>query len=241
MSKQRSPNYPGIGLPDAVTALQAIWGKEKRTAVVPDTVAVALGYKALCGPARVKLSALKKYGLLQERAGKLCVSELGMRVLHGQAGDRLVALREAAQQVELFRLLAETHADASRDALKSYLLLEEDFSPDGAEKFIEAFLATKELAKLGGTPIMPEAQVNTEAQNINGESPVTSLNTPVPSAPLAGAGTGPFISFPLPGENSIEIRLRSKVSRGDFERIKKLIDLSEASLVHDEDDSGAQG
>lgn len=46
---------------------------------------------------------------------------------------------------------------------------------------------------------------------------------------------GPYISFPLPGGNLIEIRLRSKVSKKDFDRIKALLDLSEGSLV-DEDE-----
>lgn len=42
---------------------------------------------------------------------------------------------------------------------------------------------------------------------------------------------GPSISFPLPNENTIEIRLAKPVSKKDFEKIKKLLDLSEDSLV----------
>jgi hypothetical protein len=35
----------------------------------------------------------------------------------------------------------------------------------------------------------------------------------------------------LPNDNAIEIRLKKPVSKDDFERIKKLVELSEASLV----------
>lgn len=47
---------------------------------------------------------------------------------------------------------------------------------------------------------------------------------------------GPFISFPLTNDNNVELRLTSRVSKKDFERLKKLIDLSEDSLVESGDD-----
>lgn len=53
--------------------------------------------------------------------------------------------------------------------------------------------------------------------------------TTIPRAP-----DEPFISFPLSDDNSIEIRLKRRVSRKDFDRLKKLIELSEDSLVQAE-------
>ena len=70
---------------------------------------------------------------------------------------------------------------------------------------------------------------------------VDPLVAPTPSKTLAApplnpnykppAPTGPRIEFPLPDDNSIEIRLRKPVSKKDFDRIKKLVELSEESLV----------
>ncbi|MCL4193765.1 MAG: hypothetical protein KJZ87_18650 [Thermoguttaceae bacterium] len=97
----------------------------------------------------MKLSALKKYGLLEPEGDNYRVSDRAVRIIHGQEKDRVSALREAAESVDLFKELAATHANASRDALKSRLIVDEGFSEDGAEKFIEAFTATLELAKLG--------------------------------------------------------------------------------------------
>lgn len=49
---------------------------------------------------------------------------------------------------------------------------------------------------------------------------------------------GPRIEFPLPDDNSIEIQLKKPVSKKTFERILKLVELSEDSLVADGDDDG---
>jgi hypothetical protein len=48
---------------------------------------------------------------------------------------------------------------------------------------------------------------------------------------------GPSIRFLLPNDNAIEIRLKKPVSKKDFDRIIKLVQLSEDSLV--EQASGA--
>ena len=54
MSKHRSPNYPAIGLRDAVEAVRAIYDKEKKTSVSGDVIAGNLGYSSLSGNARTR-------------------------------------------------------------------------------------------------------------------------------------------------------------------------------------------
>jgi hypothetical protein len=54
--------------------------------------------------------------------------------------------------------------------------------------------------------------------------------------PAPPAHDGPRIEFPLPYENSIEIRLKKPVSKKDFARIMKLVELSEESLVEPGDE-----
>ena len=44
---------------------------------------------------------------------------------------------------------------------------------------------------------------------------------------------GPEISFPLTGDNRVEIRLEKRISAKDFARLKQLLELSEESLVDD--------
>jgi hypothetical protein len=61
---------------------------------------------------------------------------------------------------------------------------------------------------------------------------------PNPHLDRVGASQGPRIEFPLPDDNSIEIRLRKPVSKKTFERIKQLVNLSEESLVAQSGDKG---
>ena len=61
-----------------------------------------------------------------------------------------------------------------------------------------------------------------------GETPVKPLANP-PLPPLKDGS--PFISFPLPGGNVLEVRLRSKLSSKEFDTVKKMLDLMEDSLV----------
>lgn len=79
-----------------------------------------------------------------------------------------------------------------------------------------------------------------------GESlPVKSGQMPPPN-PFAGRSKDqtdcsvPPLTFPLPRGNVIEIRLKSKVTAKEFQKIKALIDLSESSFVEDEKAGGGQ-
>jgi hypothetical protein len=68
------------------------------------------------------------------------------------------------------------------------------------------------------------------------EAPIPpAVKSPPPSnphyKPFAPALKGPSISFPLPNDNTIEIRLAKAISKKDFQKIIKLIELSEDSLV----------
>jgi hypothetical protein len=149
MAKMRSPNYPAIGLGNAIEMAGRLWEKEKKTAVNAATAAIAIGYKGLSGPSRTALAAMKKFGLLEEDKSGYRVSPLALRIIHPASDDeRLRAMREAGSKPELFRQLLKTHAQASTDALRSYLITRLDFSETGAKALIDAFKDTISIAKL---------------------------------------------------------------------------------------------
>jgi hypothetical protein len=149
-AKTRSPNYPAIGLGPAIDAVRAVWTKEQRTPVQAVVAAKHLGYGGLNGVARMKLSALKKYGLMEETPVGWRISEHGLRLIHHAEGSEefINAARGSAMRIELFRKLMPTHANASDDALRTYLLIREKFGEAGAKQFIEAFRNTLAVAKL---------------------------------------------------------------------------------------------
>lgn len=61
-----------------------------------------------------------------------------------------------------------------------------------------------------------------------------SVPNPFQPIPPKPQNSGPFISFPLTADNVVELRLSSRISKKDFDRFKKLIDLFEESLVEPE-------
>ena len=83
MAKQRSPNYPGVSLDDAVQYIRQLYAKERKGAVPVAIVAKALGYEMpsgkLSGNALTKIAALRQYGLVEKTGvGKLRISDLGL-------------------------------------------------------------------------------------------------------------------------------------------------------------------
>lgn len=146
MAKMRSPNYPAIGLPDALAEAQKIWDKEKKTPVGIEVLGHAMGYKSLSGPVRTKVAALRKYGLLDQNGGVYSLSDLARTALLGQPEEQAQARAIAAKKPELFKELIETHPDASDAALKSELMLRRSFGESGAKQFIKAFRETLSIA-----------------------------------------------------------------------------------------------
>lgn len=146
--KMRSPNYPALSLPTALEAAERLWKAEKRTPVSHETAATSMGFKSLSGPARVAIGALRQYGLIDKaEKGHLRLSDLAVRLLHGNPDERLKAQTEAAANPPLFRALGEAHLDASESAIRSYLMMKKGFAEDGARKAAKAFRETWALAK----------------------------------------------------------------------------------------------
>jgi hypothetical protein len=132
-TKQRSPNYPSVDLASAITDIKTLHQKNGMTWVGLTPAAIALGYKSVSGPARSRIAAMRHYGLLELRVGNVRPSDLGLilAIRNPDSPEYRDALREAALTPEIFRELAQTHMDASEDALRYYLVATKKFSSDG--------------------------------------------------------------------------------------------------------------
>lgn len=156
MAKMRSPNYPAMGLSDALQRVRALWAKEKRTPVSPAVAAEAIGYRGLSGPSRTALASMKKYGLVDNDDRSIRVSDLALSIMHpSDAETGLAAVQQAALNPELFRQMFEKLRDASDGALKSYLITKLEFSEVGARQLIRAYRDTLAVAKLDGPASYP--------------------------------------------------------------------------------------
>lgn len=196
MANERSPNYPALSLPQAVALARKLWNSEKRTPVSNEAAATAMGFKSLSGPARVAIGSLRQYGLIDKAdRGHVRMSERAVHILIGEGDERAKALKAAETAPDLFQELAKSHADASENAIRSFLVTKKNFVDDGARKAAKAFRETLNLAKSGASGYTadegdkePEAMREQEsnfsfkAQESDGQAKTDLLSFAVPYA-----------------------------------------------------------
>ncbi len=234
MTKDRSPNYPALGLSETIELARTLWTKEKRTAVPAEVAAKAIGYKGLSGPARTKLSALKKYGLVEEDRQGVHISDLAMRIIHPEHPQEAEsALKEAALKPDLFRELFESHIEASDDALRAHLL-RRDFSEAGARHLIAAFRDTLTIAKLSGSGY-DSAKSPKEAEAMAGTTHEVRLGESLTATDQARGGKPRSYSWALSTDSSAELRIvGDSLTKAEAERLRQYVDLTLAALVTEE-------
>jgi len=163
-NKQRSPNYPGIDLIEAVESIKKLYPKVQRGEFTPSDAALPMGYNSVSGPVRRKIGALRQYGLIEQKRGdnaRLSNRALTLILRNPASNEYRTALREAALDPPLFRELYESGKHISADdALRQYLVVERAFTNEGATSFIEVLRATMVVANL------------TEFDNIAGQGEV---------------------------------------------------------------------
>lgn len=134
MSKPRSPNYPSIGLDEAVGGVQKIYKADYKNKVDKVVVAKHLGYSGINGKSLGVISALSKFGLLEGR-GDLKVTDDAVVILVDPKSSlaRQQAIRRAAARPALFAQL-QTHFGGvmpSAENLSAYLQ-KNGFNPQAA-------------------------------------------------------------------------------------------------------------
>jgi hypothetical protein len=242
MARTRSPNYPALPLKEAAELAQALWKQEKRTTVAVDVAARAWGYTSLSGPARVRLAALKRYGLLEEDRQGVRVSELGMRLALEPRGSEphARALREAAFRPELFRQLQETHRDASDEALRSHLIFDRQFSEAGARMAIRAFRETLAIAGVAGPARNGAGHAEREAHDLP-LAPVAPGEPREVGPSAAQRGRARLFVWPLSRGVVAELRLVGDDIRPvHFEELRRYLSLAMAIVAEDEASATAE-
>jgi hypothetical protein len=178
MSRSRSPNYPQIGLKEAVQRVSNVYKRDYQASLTRNLAADRLGYSGLNGKSLAVLAALGKFGLLEGRGEETRVTDLAVRILAFPAGspERRAALREAASRPELFVELDRRFAggEASDGAIRAWLITR-GFIPPAAEAAVRAYRETKQLLEAEGdaapvaTPLPP--QPAPEAPEVAAEPP----------------------------------------------------------------------
>jgi hypothetical protein len=184
VTRERSPNYPQIGLDVAVESVRALFKRESRSLVPLEVAVKAWGYSSLNGVSRVRIASLRQYGLLLLQDGKVRVSPRGVTIaMLGEASSEYQqAIKDAALTPPIFRDLYEAMGNASDENLTHFLVNERKFSPDGARRLVRAYRATVEFAKLTEPSYDDE-----ESDDFGQEQDVQgTINAPAPRAVHVG-------------------------------------------------------
>ncbi|WP_315805071.1 hypothetical protein [Bradyrhizobium sp. SZCCHNS3002] len=178
MAKARSPQYPAIGLKEAIEKATEVYNNDYQNPIPRAVAAAHMGYQSLNGKSLGVLSAVLKYGLLEGRGDQTRVSDLAVAIIAHPPGsnERVAALREAASSPELFAELDARFQSgkASDQALRSYLLTQK-FIPTAADAVIRSYRETKQLV-----------EAESSGYNIND---VFEMLAPAPSAEEAARNT----------------------------------------------------
>ena len=156
--RQRSPNYPAVGLREGVDRVKKLFATSGRAGAPPKLAAVHIGFRAAHSQAMSVLAALKRFGLVSEASGRVVPTHSAIEILHLSENDsrRQTALSEAALSPPLYRELVEQHRQTglpSRDVLEQELVIYKRFNPSAVSGLVTDFLDTLEYAgiSLGGT------------------------------------------------------------------------------------------
>jgi len=263
-SKPRSPNYPAVSLDEAERRVRMLYSANGRAGAEPAEVVKHIGFSGPHGTALVVLSALKKFGLVEDRKGRLVLTQTAIDILTFPAAHprRIQALQGAALKPAAYSMVVNQYREVgelpSDEELRPELVADRGFTEKSVDGFVADLKTSLVYAGLleGNSLKLPKSNgdegasgeeerergngdvdADTSKAEKNRSSGGSSRSDSAQKTPLADESwTGPSVRFDLPRGNAIEIRLRSKVTPQEFQKIKRIFDLSEVAFVEDEAD-----
>ena len=195
MSRVRSPNYPALSLPEAIKSVASIHAAEQHLAAPKEVVAKHLGYTSFHGLAGRVVSAIEKYGLLEEVNGdKVKVSSIAMSILFpATPEEKQKAINEAAFKPSLFAGIRDEWQGSrpSDENLRVYLV-RKNFVSDALDRVIELYKETMDLVtpeSPGVRPANNRLKVVKSRRNRLCRRQRTTVSPPIYPACTAPAGT----------------------------------------------------
>lgn len=152
--RDRSPNFPAIGLGKALERAQQLYTRARRYDARIADAATAWGLAAKSSSTLQTAAALLAFGLAEDsgsgEARKIKISDLGWRILEDQRpGVRGLGLAEAALKPKLIADYAESWKAGRPDDnfCVSELKIERGFTDEAAARFLKVFDETIQFAR----------------------------------------------------------------------------------------------
>jgi hypothetical protein len=222
--RQRSPSYPNISLPEAISLVRKIIDVAMSNPIPEDELAQRLGYEAGSSWLGLRLSALSKFGLLEiipasPTRGKMCeLTGLAERLMswNPSPDDHKAALRQAALRPPIYndlwtRFGPEFPADAE---MAAYLVGERKFNRNVVSSVLADFRATAECADLKS---MPKPKPRVDAATLDAYSRIrTQSRAMLQNTPTVGQ-THFLLGQPFMGGATVE-EMRQALQQNSNER-----------------------
>jgi hypothetical protein len=245
--RQRSPNYPNLSLPDAITRVRRVFDADRRNPIERAVAAKHMGYSGLSGAADKTIGSIMQYGLL-ERVGKgeLRVSQLAMDIFHpDKPDDRRRAIGAAGVAPPVFRALRERYPDTlapSPDSIRSYLV-RQNFLDHAIPQVISAFTETCQFLQLENAIESDGALSETAEESLakdDGNERDQSRTPPPPPPPAERKkmdGQRTLTSGILSTEANFEVLVTGPVGVKEIERLIRKLEIDKEILADKSDET----
>ena len=221
--------------------IKRVFDAEGNRRTSSEDVAKALGHQSLSGNARTKVSALRKYGLLEPQGDGLKVSNEALSIINLPREDpeHVEALRNAALRPTLFAELSETYGDTppSDGVLRNYLLKKE-FSPRAADEVIRLYRSTMDLVSLepedytAADELVDEQQEAQVQQTQRTAGAAAGPGVPGASAPVDQGSFKEFFTIPIKN-TKIRLMVDGEVTPGVLESFGQFLNFVRDNLPND--------
>ncbi len=193
----RSPNYPQMGIKQAIERIQKIYEKEHTHSVPAQAAAEAMGYKSLSGTAKAGLSALRKFGLASATTEGYKVTSDAITILElpEDNPERKATIRRLGLRPTAFKQLFEKYGvTLPSDGTIRHFLIQNGYQLDGANQVIRFYKETLDfLSRMGPIVAEPDSKEGDVTEVQGNKKPAIDAGegqTPKGSPPASQVTTG---------------------------------------------------
>jgi hypothetical protein len=172
--RQRSPNYPAVGLREAVERVRKLYEADGKAGAPDKLAAIHIGFASAHGQAMAVLAALKKFGLIEPSNGRMVPTQRAIEIINLPEADprRLQALKEAALSPAVYSELTQQHKETgfpADDVLQSELVTYKGFNRSAVAGFVKDLKDTLQFAGLSDLSVIESTVQGGEQLNDAGK------------------------------------------------------------------------
>ncbi len=249
--RHRSPNYPAVGLDEAVKRVRMLVEKDGKAGAPTEVAAKHIGFSGAHGTARAVISALRKFGLTSEQRGRIVPTPLAIDILnfapdHPRSRTAKVS---AVLSPNVYKQLFERYADSgnlpSAAAIRPELIADLGFNPKAVDAFLTDFVGSLVYAGLidqrgviihsgddsgGAASTSPTSVWQTVVHSTPQQSPMPAALAGSPAMSLAES-TMRELTLPLMDNLVAYLRVPSPLSDENYDYLLQQINILRKGLV----------